>query len=387
MSSLLSTFLLSATLLYTAHGAIRQSKFGCEGTLVHLECDEGEVISPVRANFGRFNPTVCNPEMNTEWSTRCIQPTSLRQVNSICEGKTACTIDVTSSVFGDPCPGTYKYLEVHYTCQTEVVKPRTVSNLPPWLLAMSATTRRPTPPPSTTPAPSPSSTPSVEELLFPGVLEDLLNTVEDMEEDQEDENIPEPVNEVFINLPLEDPEVQNLEIEEERTVLVATLTSVLSCSVIIFVAAVLYTRLRRTVKQQDAQVQDYIRPASIMDYECYDNSSGSSTVSSLYTSIPNHSSAVGSVYTTLPNGDRAIIIPLPSNPSPFITNMLQTQNMEQNQAPFQQKLEPAMLHPQQLLQQHHFQQQQQQQLLQQLNLHQQQQENIYIDIDENKRRY
>ena len=37
-------------------------------------------------------------------------------MSTLCTGQTACSIDVTSSVFGDPCPGTYKYLEVHYTC-------------------------------------------------------------------------------------------------------------------------------------------------------------------------------------------------------------------------------------------------------------------------------
>jgi hypothetical protein len=33
-----------------------------------------------------------------------------------CGGKARCTVPVNSSIFGEPCPGTHKYVEVHYTC-------------------------------------------------------------------------------------------------------------------------------------------------------------------------------------------------------------------------------------------------------------------------------
>ena len=160
-NKLISLILISLCMISFTDGQVRRSKYGCEGTMVYLECDEGTYISPVRANFGRFDSGICNPSGNKVWSTRCIQPTSLRQVNSICEGKTSCSIDVTSSVFGDPCPDTYKYLEVHYTCQTQVDQPRSGhNNLPPWLLKMSATTAKPTP--STTTAKTTTTTEEVE---------------------------------------------------------------------------------------------------------------------------------------------------------------------------------------------------------------------------------
>lgn len=58
-----------------------------------------------------------------------------------CHRQAHCEITVTSALFGDPCPGTYKYLEVHYTCQA--VRPQTVDSapksLPPWLLDLAAT--------------------------------------------------------------------------------------------------------------------------------------------------------------------------------------------------------------------------------------------------------
>ncbi|CDQ94852.1 unnamed protein product [Oncorhynchus mykiss] len=33
-----------------------------------------------------------------------------------CDGKRQCIVKVSNSVFGDPCVGTYKYLDVAYTC-------------------------------------------------------------------------------------------------------------------------------------------------------------------------------------------------------------------------------------------------------------------------------
>lgn len=33
-----------------------------------------------------------------------------------CNGKNSCVVSVSNSVFGDPCVGTFKYLEVAYTC-------------------------------------------------------------------------------------------------------------------------------------------------------------------------------------------------------------------------------------------------------------------------------
>ncbi|XP_042563476.1 rhamnose-binding lectin-like [Clupea harengus] len=33
-----------------------------------------------------------------------------------CDGMSSCTVPVTNSVFSDPCRGTYKYLDVSFTC-------------------------------------------------------------------------------------------------------------------------------------------------------------------------------------------------------------------------------------------------------------------------------
>ena len=34
-----------------------------------------------------------------------------------CGGQTGCEVPVDSTIFGDPCPGTFKYVEVHYACR------------------------------------------------------------------------------------------------------------------------------------------------------------------------------------------------------------------------------------------------------------------------------
>lgn len=46
-----------------------------------------------------------------------------------CQNKPECIVYAKNEVFGDPCPGTSKYLEVHYTClksgKSEAIELRT----------------------------------------------------------------------------------------------------------------------------------------------------------------------------------------------------------------------------------------------------------------------
>ena len=42
---------------------------------------------------------------------------SLTKVKQACEGKPSCTLSASNGVFGDPCRGTYKYLDVKYVCR------------------------------------------------------------------------------------------------------------------------------------------------------------------------------------------------------------------------------------------------------------------------------
>ena len=116
----------------------------------------------------------------SSWSTRCIQPTSLRAVSSACRGQRShCSVEVSSAVFGDPCPGTLKYLEVVYTCQRRNVVTES-PELPPWLLSLEAISdkimkKTTTTTTSTTAAPTSttitSTTSEVEEVVEIEVIE------------------------------------------------------------------------------------------------------------------------------------------------------------------------------------------------------------------------
>lgn len=114
--------------------------------------DRGQVISVYSAYYGRRDQTTCATgrpasqvktvtcskyigKVAQRWSvplfdvkqpytfifsqmTPIIKPvfTYITLVHS-CNGKTSCAVKVRGSSFGDPCFGTYKYLEVTYTCQ------------------------------------------------------------------------------------------------------------------------------------------------------------------------------------------------------------------------------------------------------------------------------
>lgn len=60
----------------------RQTKYGCQGSTLKIECEEGELINLVRANFGRFSISICNEEGITDWSVNCMEPRTLRIINS-----------------------------------------------------------------------------------------------------------------------------------------------------------------------------------------------------------------------------------------------------------------------------------------------------------------
>ncbi|XP_023257365.1 uncharacterized protein LOC111651603 [Seriola lalandi dorsalis] len=92
----------------------------CENSLAHLNCAAGQVISVYGADYGRHDRTTCIYKLSESkiQNTDCYNPTNI--VAESCNGKNSCTIRASNSVFGDPCSGTYKYLEVSYTCEYPV---------------------------------------------------------------------------------------------------------------------------------------------------------------------------------------------------------------------------------------------------------------------------
>ncbi|KAG8235883.1 hypothetical protein J437_LFUL010113 [Ladona fulva] len=108
--------------------------YACEGSTLSIECREGELIQLIRANYGRFSITICNEHGNTDWSVNCMSPKSLRVLLNRCSQQQNCSILASTSMFGDPCPGTLKYLEAHYQCMPAATTTTTNRPSPPWLV-------------------------------------------------------------------------------------------------------------------------------------------------------------------------------------------------------------------------------------------------------------
>ena len=74
-----------------------------------------------KANFGRTNKATC-PHTATS-NTNCRAHNSFLIVKSVCNGKNSCTVKANSNFFGgDPCGGTYKYLQIKYACEEVIGK-------------------------------------------------------------------------------------------------------------------------------------------------------------------------------------------------------------------------------------------------------------------------
>ena len=56
-----------------------------------------------------------------------------------CSNQQTCHFPVSSSLFGDPCPGTGKYIEVHYQCVRMKDVTTKQQPVPPWFFDLTAT--------------------------------------------------------------------------------------------------------------------------------------------------------------------------------------------------------------------------------------------------------
>lgn len=94
--------------------------YACEDTLLVMKCENGTQINLIRANYGRFSITQCNENARLDLSTDCMSPITFRIMKERCQDKQECNVTATSSIFGDKCPKTRKYLEVHFQCQQDL---------------------------------------------------------------------------------------------------------------------------------------------------------------------------------------------------------------------------------------------------------------------------
>ncbi|CAH1240852.1 EDIL3 [Branchiostoma lanceolatum] len=88
---------------------------------MRLSCPAGQTLVIDDANFGRTSKDVCRCR-HCKY-TNCRAASSLSIVWSACQGSQHCTLTAKYRVFGDPCRGFAKYLQVKYRCFTACGKP------------------------------------------------------------------------------------------------------------------------------------------------------------------------------------------------------------------------------------------------------------------------
>ena len=85
---------------------------------LQITCGMEAQIRIQSASYGRSLPDsqMCPFGRSHNDDTTCHHPESLTKVKDKCEGLRECEISNFNTYFGDPCGGTYKYLEVDYFC-------------------------------------------------------------------------------------------------------------------------------------------------------------------------------------------------------------------------------------------------------------------------------
>jgi len=105
--------------------------YGCEGHTVALNCPGAQGLRIVRANYGRFSISVCNPLARGDLDTSCSSEASTSlMLARRCAGRSSCNVLVSPIHLTSPCPGTPAYLEVQYTCDTATREEERLARLP-----------------------------------------------------------------------------------------------------------------------------------------------------------------------------------------------------------------------------------------------------------------
>jgi len=89
----------------------------CEGEARNITCQNRKTIVVEDAFYGRKDLKTCPSETILNDSL-CEGLDSKDTIQTLCDGKIQCTLQPTSSLFGDPCPMTNrKYAYVEYRCK------------------------------------------------------------------------------------------------------------------------------------------------------------------------------------------------------------------------------------------------------------------------------
>lgn len=104
-------------------GTCLNLNFACQSKQLELRCPKDTVIFITSAAYGRAGylaTHVCRG-WNRQQNLNCRALNSFQIVSDRCKSRQSCIVPVSNSLFGDPCPGTRKFLEVKYRCLKRVV--------------------------------------------------------------------------------------------------------------------------------------------------------------------------------------------------------------------------------------------------------------------------
>ncbi|KAJ7393802.1 hypothetical protein OS493_003465, partial [Desmophyllum pertusum] len=93
----------------------------CDGYTRQIDCFDGQHIHVDEASYGRQDTRTCRAiGAGSTSDTDCDASVSVRYVlQQLCNNQKSCSLSANSALFGNPCPGTYKYLQVEYHCHRD----------------------------------------------------------------------------------------------------------------------------------------------------------------------------------------------------------------------------------------------------------------------------
>ena len=91
-----------------------QEETVCERQSSTISCPGNQVVRINTATYGRLSKVICKRSDTS--NTNCRANGVQSKVSSYCNGKSSCVLEAKNEIFGDPCFGIYKYLQVSFTC-------------------------------------------------------------------------------------------------------------------------------------------------------------------------------------------------------------------------------------------------------------------------------
>ena len=108
MTNILQRNQILQSVMFTVFLSVGYNRVACEGQGMSINCGSSKVIDISYASYGRTENGVCG----NGGSTNCHAGSSMSEARRECQGLQRCILQASNSVFGDPCGGTRKYLEV-----------------------------------------------------------------------------------------------------------------------------------------------------------------------------------------------------------------------------------------------------------------------------------